>query len=119
MCSSDLRPIKKALLEGFKSTGWSKPIALSVHSGITITSVKDNVGLCLQTGGNMARGYADLIKLQTLYLRETISAGVILLPTKIAADALGSNIANSDRFMRELDIFDRTITMPLVVIGWE
>ena len=67
----------------------------------------------------MARGYADLIKLQTLYLRETISAGVILLPTKIAADALGSNIANSDRFMRELDIFDRTITMPLVVIGWE
>ncbi|MBC16733.1 MAG: hypothetical protein CL942_06745 [Desulfovibrio sp.] len=117
--NSQARPIKAAVLGGLKNAGWSDPVALSVHSGITITSIKDEVGLCLQTGGNMARGYADLIKLQTLYQRETISSGIILMPTKIAADALGSNIVNYDRFKREMEIYERTITMPLVIIGWE
>ena len=41
------------------------------------------------------------------------------MPTKIAADALGSNIVNYDRFKREMEIYERTITMPLVIIGWE
>lgn len=47
-------------------------------SDITITSMRDEVGLCLQTG-NMARMYADLIKLQTLYLDNAIKSAVIIV----------------------------------------
>jgi hypothetical protein len=46
----------------------------------TVTSMKDEVGLCLQTG-NMARMYADLIKLLTLYLDNAIKAAAIIVPS--------------------------------------
>jgi hypothetical protein len=35
----------------------------------------------MQTGGNMSRMYADLLKLQKLYLEGAITAGAFILPT--------------------------------------
>lgn len=113
------RSIKSKMLDGLRDVGWSMPIRLSEHSGITITSSKNGVGLCQQVAGNMARGYADLLKLQTLYQKEVLSAGVFLMPTKIAAEALGDNVFNYDRIKREMVIFEKTVTIPLVIIGWE
>lgn len=110
--------IKTAILEGLRTRGWSGEVSLSPHSGITITSQKDNVGLCFQTG-NMARMYADLMKLQALYLRDTINVGIFIVPTTVTARILGDNLANFERLTNEMEIFERVISMPLAIIGLE
>ena len=73
--------------------------------------------MCFQTD-NVGRIYADLLKLQTLYTKGNIIAGIILVPQIKTAKELGSNMANYERLIRELPIFSQVITMPLVVIGF-
>lgn len=110
--------IKDEILEFLQGAGWSAEVELDPVSRITITSCKKKVGLVFQTG-NMARMYADLLKLQTLYLRETIIAGVFIVPTYEAAQSLGDNITNFDRLKKELPIFERAITVPILIYGFE
>ena len=74
--------------------------------------------MCFQTG-NVGRIYADLLKLQTLYTRGNITAGIILIPQIKTAKELGSNMASYERLIRELPIFSQVITMPIVVIGFD
>lgn len=110
--------IRKELLACFMTKGWPTKIRLDTLSKISVTSMKLDIGLCLQTG-NISRLYADLLKLQTLYSKKMIKVGVLILPINKAAKALGSNIANYERLMGELKIFESVITMPLVIIGIE
>lgn len=88
------------------------------ESKITVTSTKNDVGLCLQTG-NMSRIYADLLKLQTMYLKSAIKAAVIVVPSDPVAKKLGSNIANAKRLERELSIFSRAYSVPTLVYSLE
>lgn len=112
------KAIKDAILESLVAAGWPGKVAMDPASKITITSLKNKVGLCFQTG-NMGRMYADLIKLQAIYLRGSIDAGIYILPEPACAKILGENIADCGRLMRELPIFDRVITIPLAIIGIE
>ncbi len=109
---------KKYIMPAIHRRGWSDEYYLDRTSKITITSVKDKTGLCIQTG-NMARMYADLLKLQALYTRRVINDGVLILPTASCGRSFGGNVASYERVLRELEIFDRVITMPLVVIGFD
>ena len=78
----------------------------------------DKIGLCIQTG-NVARTYADMLKLQALYTDGKINAGVLVLPVKECADTFGKNVANFERFLRELlYVFSKVITVPLLVVGF-
>ena len=110
--------IRKAITNGLIARGWSDRVALSAQSDISITSVKQRVGLCLQLG-NMARMYADLLKLQTLFLKDTIVAGVLILATADCAKVLGSNLANSGRLLNEMAIYTPVITAPLLIVSME
>lgn len=110
--------IRTALLSDLLKNGWCSEVAVAAGSGITISSSKNNVGLCLQTG-NMSRMYADLIKLQKLFLDDAIKAGIIVMPTATAARALGSNIANASRLSKELEIFRKVIHMPIILFAFE
>lgn len=100
-----------------KKLGWSDNVPLAKGSKINITSERDEVGLCIQTG-NVGRIYADLLKLQAMYMKGTIKAGVIIIPTSTEAKTFGGNVASLERLERELPIFYQVITMPLVVIGF-
>lgn len=100
-----------------KELGWSDNIYLDRTSKINITSMRGDIGLCMQTG-NVSRIYADLLKLQALYMRETIKAGIVILPTVKAARSFSGNVASLERLERELPIFSQVITMPVVVIGF-
>ena len=114
----DTRSFNRDLLKKLHTYGWSDNIPLSVYSKISITSIFDNIGLCVQTG-NVARVYADMLKLQTLYTDEKISAGILILPVKECADAFGQNVANYERFLRELSyVFSKVITVPLLIVGF-
>jgi len=110
--------LRDAFLADLKTSGWSSEVDVSRDSGITITSIKDEIGLCLQTG-NMARMYADLIKLQTLYLDNAIKAAAIIVPSQPVALLLGSNVAQAKRLERELDIFKKAYHVPTLVFALE
>ena len=110
--------IKEAMREKLKKEGWTGEYRLDATSRITISSYLKGIGLCFQTG-NVGRIYADLLKLQTLYTKGNITAGIILVPQIRTAKELGSNMANYERLIRELPIFSQVITMPIVVIGFD
>lgn len=112
------KAIKDDILDSLKKMGWPREVALDAASKITITSRKESIGLCFQTG-NMSRMYADLLKLQAVYLKGSIEAAILILPEDTCAKLLGDNVANCDRLRRELQIFDRAITVPLAIIGIE
>jgi hypothetical protein len=110
--------LRDAFLASLKISGWSGEVAVAQGSDMTITSIKSEVGLCLQTG-NMARMYADLIKLQTLYLNNAITSAVIVVPSGPVAKLLGSNIAQAERLARELDIFKKAYHLPTLIFALE
>ena len=110
--------IGAAIVDALVRDGWSGEVHLSRESKITITSAKSSVGLCLQTG-NMSRMYADLLKLQNMFLAGSIKVGVMIVPSSLAARKLGDNIANADRLLRELGIFHKVIHMPLTVFAFD
>ena len=110
--------IREQLLTGLKASGWSGEVKLAADSDMTITSVKDDVGLCLQTG-NTSRIYADLMKLQTMYLNNHIKAAVIIVPSQEVAKLIGSNIAQAKRLERELAIFKKAYHVPTIIYALE
>lgn len=110
--------LRAAILAQLKLRGWSDEVRLSADSDMTITSIKDDVGLCLQTG-NVSRLYADLIKLQVMYLDGMIKAAAIVLPSQDAAKLLGSNVAQARRLERELAIFKKAYHVPTIIFAME
>ncbi len=115
----DIKKFKEDFSYQLKTKGWSGQAKLSSCSSISITSILRNVGLCVQTG-NMARMYADLVKLQALYFDGKIKAAIFVLPTKSCANSFGTNVANYERLLRELtNVFYKVITVPMVIIGFE
>lgn len=112
-CANDLR---KMILTRLKQIGWSEDFELDSNSRISLTSYFDSIVLCLQTG-NMSRFYADLLKLQYVYKKKKATAGIYLIPSKLMAKTMGSNIAHFDRFTNELVLFKEIITIPMIIIG--
>lgn len=110
--------IRSAFLTSLKRAGWSGEVTVAEGSDITITSMRNDVGLCLQTG-NMARIYADLMKLLTLHRQGAIRAAAIVVPSNPTAKLLGSNVANAKRLERELKIFKKAYDVPTMVFGLE
>jgi len=110
--------IRDCFLAAIKSFGWSGEIQVSKDSDMTITSSKGSVGLCLQTG-NVARVYADIIKLQVLYFDNAINSAVIVVPSQEVAKVIGKNIAQAKRLERELEIFKKAYHVPTLVYALE
>lgn len=113
----EISDIRRDVLADLQVKGWSDKLLLSRGSNISITAKKDDVGLCMQTG-NVSRVYADLMKLQTLFVNGRIKAGIIIVATTDCARLYTCNAATYERLVRELDIFSQVITMPLVIVGF-
>jgi len=110
--------LREAILVELTKTGWSGRTKVDVESDINILSISKGIAFQLQTG-NMSRFYADLMKLQLIYLKDRIKGAIYMLPTKEAADKINSNIVNYTRFVEELKIFDKIVTVPMIVMGFE
>ena len=118
LTKNSVTALKNGIWSKMVKIGWSGAYRLDCDSKITISSYMQGVGLCFQTG-NAGRVYADLLKLQTLYVKGNITAGIILIPADATAKELGANMANYERLVRELPLFSQVITMPIVVIGFD
>lgn len=113
-CSDELR---STLLAKLQQQGWTDRIAVTSESKITITGIKSDVGLCFQTS-NIARIYADVLKLQLLFETGKIDSAVYVVPSLSAARRIGRNLANFSRLSQELALFRHIITIPILVIGF-
>jgi hypothetical protein len=110
--------IRDLITGNLKKMGWPGEVDVSSRSGITITSMKDSVGLCLQTG-NVARIYADLIKLQAMFMDGAIKSAALIVPSQPLARLLGSNLVQAPRLQRELDVFKKAYQVPTIVFALE
>lgn len=111
--------IRESIFNQLQECGWSDGIRIDpTNSKIDITSIRADVGLCLQTG-NMSRFYADILKLQTLYAEKKIKAAIYIAPQRAFARSIGQNLVNFERFVRELEIFYKTVTVPILIYGIE
>lgn len=110
--------VREEIRERLLKRGWSSVVRVSPLSKMTISARMGRVGLCIQTG-NISRYYADLLKLQTLYLDKSIDSGILVVPTKRESRKLGANLANFSRITEELKVFNKSISVPLTIIGFE
>ncbi len=111
-------PIRRDIVGKLKTAGWSGEVQVSIGSEMTITSMRENVALCLQTG-NVARCHSDLLKLQTMYLNGAIKAAAVIVPSQDAAKKFNSNVISDKRLERELAIFKKVYHVPTLVFVLE
>lgn len=110
--------IREHVESEFLNEGWALDVRLDSDSMIKVFSLKDEMAFQLQTG-NMSRAPYDLLKLEYLYKSGRIETAALALPTQEAAKKMGDNIAYAERVIRELKLFDRVITLPLLVVAFE
>jgi hypothetical protein len=114
-CTSD---IHAHVQQEFINEGWATNVRLAHEQKLEVTALKDDLAFQLQTG-NMSRAPYDLLKLQYLFQTQRIEAAALALPTKDAAKIIGDNLAHAERVCRELKLFDRVITVPIIVVAFE
>lgn len=109
------KQIKSVIADKFNSKGWADKTRVGT-SRLTISFLKGKVGICFQLG-NVARTYADILKLSQLGKKNVIDIGVIIVPHKIESKKLGANYAQYDRLSAEIRHFQDIINVPILVIG--
>lgn len=115
VATTDIRDYIRSELEG---AGWAFNVKIDAGCDLTVFARKSDIAFQLQTG-NISRYAYDVLKLQHLYVKREIESAVLAVPTKEAATKIGSNIAYVERIWNELGIFDRVITVPIMVVAFE
>lgn len=114
-CTQDIRD---HIETEFLNERWALGVNIDQKLGLKVTAVREDLAFQLQTG-NMSRAPYDLLKLQYLFQIGKIEAAALAVPTKEAAKLMGDNIANAERIIRELKLFDRLITAPILVVAFD
>jgi hypothetical protein len=110
--------VREHVRRDFELQGWAINVKIDQSLGLSVFAIRGELAVQLQTG-NISRAAYDLLKLQQLYQAQRIEAAALAIPTKECAAILGSNIANADRLSQELQLFNRIITVPIVVIAFK
>lgn len=108
--------IKRALAIEFNRLGWADRVPIQKDQNLTISFLKNRVGICIQFG-NVARTYSDVLKLTFLTKKNIIDLGIIIVPNATESKLLGANYSSFARLSREIEIFSEIIGTPLVIFG--
>ena len=114
-CTSSIRAHIKDQLS---NAGWAYNVRIDPGFDLTVTGCYRDMAFQVQTG-NISRAVYDLVKLQYLYTQKKIEVAALAIPTKAAAEIIASNVAHSDRVWPEVQLFDRIITVPLLLIAFD
>ena len=114
-CTPDIR---KHVKDEFLKEGWALNVNLDQEHGLKIFAMQDDLAFQLQTG-NMSRAPYDFLKLEYLYQSKKIEASGLAVPTKEAAKIVGDNIVNAERVIKELELFNRVVAVPILVVAFE
>lgn len=110
--------IRTHLRDELTKAGWSCNVRVDPRFDLTVTGRFRDLAFQIQTG-NVSRAMYDLLKLEYLYAEKKIEAAALAVPTKAAAEIIGSNVANVERIWGEVQLFDRIITLPLLLVSFE
>jgi hypothetical protein len=110
--------IRTHLQTELSNGGWSYNVRIDPKFDLTVTGMYRDLVFQIQTG-NISRAMYDLLKFQYLWTQKKIEAAALAVPTKSAADIIGSNIANVERLWGEVRLFDRILTLPLLLVSFE
>ncbi|WP_127589973.1 BglII/BstYI family type II restriction endonuclease [Paenibacillus lautus] len=100
------------------NAGWSGPAKVSIDSNLSVFSLKADLAFQVQLG-NISRCAYDLLKIQYLYQSGKINAAALVLPTNEASKKIGTSSANASRIWNEVQIFNRVITVPILILAIE
>jgi hypothetical protein len=100
------------------ASGWAWAPRLSRETKLTVTAMTNDAAFQIQTG-NVSRAAYDLVKLQYLYTCNRIETAILAVPSRHAAGAINSNVAHADRIWTELQLFDRVLTVPILLVEFE
>jgi len=109
--------IKKDITKLFSNAGFITEINIHPDYGLEVNGIKKDVCFGVQLG-NAARFYADMMKMQYLFLEGVISKTVYITFTKdfIKKSYSGNNIS-FERAISEITLFNSIITLPIYFIG--
>jgi len=109
------RQARAKIARAFTGDGWTSRVPV-LGSNLTVSFLRENTAVCVQLG-NVARTYADLLKLQALFAAGRISDSVVVVPAEGLSRDLGSNHASFERLERELELFSSVIDVPMLLVG--
>lgn len=110
----ETRTLRRTWGEKLEARGWEKQLFVA-DSKLSIPFHRGPFGLCVQTG-NVCRLHSDFLKLQTLYLRGQVQAGIIAVPSDAWSRQLGSNHAGFSKAISDLDSLQELMTIPIKLI---
>ncbi|MHB8807631.1 MAG: BglII/BstYI family type II restriction endonuclease [Anaerolineaceae bacterium] len=110
------KEIKNYYSREFNSKGWADRVKIKNNNNLTINFAKNHLGVCFQFG-NIARTYADMLKLTYLCKKSVIEIGILIVPDEIESKKLGANYAQFERLAREIEIFSDIINVPIQIIS--
>ncbi len=110
--------IREHLQTELIASGWAHSVRIDPNYDLTVTGRYRDLAFQIQTG-NISRAIYDLMKFQYLYLQGKIEAAALAVPTKAASVLIASNVASVERVWGEVQLFDRIITFPLLIVGFE
>lgn len=104
--------------------GWEHhPLATRIEeSGLRADFRKQYPEIAVQVEvqlGNMARWYSDIFKFQTAYSQELAQVAISILPNGSLGRRIDSNVAHYERALRELPSAELSITLPILLVGFE
>jgi hypothetical protein len=117
ICAGCTSEIREHVQKELGAQGWALNVKVEQSLGLTVSAAHEDLAFQLQTG-NVSRAPYDMLKLQYLYLTQRIEAAAVAVPTKEAAEAIGSNIVSAERLCNELELFNRIITIPILVVAF-
>ena len=110
------KTIKSYISIRFNQLGWADRVKINPTSNLTINFTKNYVGICFQIG-NVARTYADLLKIMYMYQNEIIKVGIFIVPSTNASKLMGMNYANYGRLVKEFILFKDIVIAPTVILS--
>jgi hypothetical protein len=110
--------IRTHLRDELTARGFACGVRIDPNYDLTVTGRYRDVAFQVQTG-NISRAMYDLLKIQYLYTQSKIEAAALAVPTRAAAALIASNVASVERVWNEVQLFDRIITFPLMIVAFE
>lgn len=98
------------------SKGWVNDVKIDPCLHNTVNFVKLDLAFVLQLG-NIARIYADVLKLSYLQQKNITKLGILAVACNPESKLLGANYANFERVVRELTIYKDILVYPLYILG--
>jgi hypothetical protein len=110
--------IRTHLRDELTTAGWAYNVRINPNYDLTVTGTYRDMAFQVQTG-NISRAMYDLLKLQYLYEQKKIEVAALAVPTKAAASLIASNVSTVERVWGEVQLFDRIVTFPLLIVAFE